>query len=62
MKEIANANHITWTDYGKLALLAGGIILGCALVVKAVSFVIGLVCGIMLRIFCRMQGISIGGI
>jgi len=62
MKEIANANHVTWTDYGKLALLAGGIILGCALIVKAISFVIGLVCGIMLRIFCRMQGINVGGI
>jgi len=61
MKEIANANRVTWADYGKLALLAGGIILGCALVVKAVSFVIGLICGIMLRLFLKMQNISLGG-
>jgi len=62
MKEIANADHITWADYGKLALLAGGIILGCALVVKAVSFVVGLIAGIMLRLGLKLCNIHVGGI
>lgn len=61
MQDIVNSESITWADYGKLALLAGGIVLGCALIVKAISFVIGLVAGVMLRILINMQGIDIGG-
>lgn len=61
IQDIVGSEKVTWADYGKLALLAGGIVLGCFFIIKIISFIVGLVAGVMLKIGLDVCGIRIGG-